>query len=766
MIEELGVRLRADGVVQATNGVDLTGKAVENLGKKADAAAPAMARVGKSAKETAAAMRLLPAQITDITTSLASGQPAWLVAIQQGGQIKDSFGGIGPAATAMRAALSPLSLALGGTAVAMGAVIAAYVVGQREADGYRRAIVLTGNAAGVSADQMSDMAAAIDDVAGTQHDAADALAQLVASGQVGQRGLQQFAETAVRMERVTGQSIEDTVKAFADLGRAPLQASVRLNESMNYLTSATYNHIRSLVEQKKMSEAASVAQQAYADAMKPRLAQLEGNLGTLQRAWRGVKSLAAEAWDAMLGIGREDSVAQQIKAAQASLDALDSRKSQNPALTAQRREAIVARIEGLRELQRMQERSAATSAAEAASVKDEIAAADGKKRGIDQAASAYANLHDQIARRQSQAQAEIDNEGKLGEAERFRVDMLREIAEAQGKIGAASANRLRAEVDATARTIANLELQRQAASEQEEIRKRFVAERQQAADAAARETDQIRQVNEALASETDELGLNAQALYARRQAMLQNTIADKQARLERISGLPAYAEEAAALEQQIELLRQRAGLAAGKYAKEQATEEAKANQERTDAIAASIEEGVINGFRDGRSASAAFLREIQAQFLRAALKLPIQVMAQTGSDLMGGALNLLKLLPGLVGGGGGGIMGNDIALGYHGGGVGAGEASFRRSVPRFHGGTGPGELPAIIKSDEGVFTKGQMRAMAPVADVARAAGPALTFAPVINIDSRTDKAEIAGLVGRAMRVAQADLLDKMRRKQV
>ncbi|WGX52135.1 phage tail length tape measure family protein [Pseudomonas aeruginosa] len=40
-------------------------------------------------------MRQLPAQITDVVTSLASGMPVWMVAIQQGGQITDSFGGVG-----------------------------------------------------------------------------------------------------------------------------------------------------------------------------------------------------------------------------------------------------------------------------------------------------------------------------------------------------------------------------------------------------------------------------------------------------------------------------------------------------------------------------------------------------------------------------------------------------------------------------------------------------------------------------------------------
>lgn len=54
-----------------------------------------MAVAGISAGQYRQAMRQLPAQITDVVTSLASGMPLWMVAIQQGGQIKDSFGGVG-----------------------------------------------------------------------------------------------------------------------------------------------------------------------------------------------------------------------------------------------------------------------------------------------------------------------------------------------------------------------------------------------------------------------------------------------------------------------------------------------------------------------------------------------------------------------------------------------------------------------------------------------------------------------------------------------
>lgn len=57
--------------------------------------------MGASAAQTANALRMVPAQFTDIVTSLASGQAPLTVLIQQGGQLKDAFGGIGPAAKAI-----------------------------------------------------------------------------------------------------------------------------------------------------------------------------------------------------------------------------------------------------------------------------------------------------------------------------------------------------------------------------------------------------------------------------------------------------------------------------------------------------------------------------------------------------------------------------------------------------------------------------------------------------------------------------------------
>lgn len=719
MIEDLGIRLSAEGVVQATNGVNLTGKAIEDLGKKADAAAPAIARTGKTTKETAAAMRLLPAQITDITTSLASGQAAWLVAIQQGGQIKDSFGGIAPTFNVLRAAINPVALAIGTATAAAGALVVAQQAGQREAQGYSRAIVMTGNAAGTTSDQMSDMARAVDGVVGTQRQAADALTQLAASGRVGRNELQQFTEVAVRMERTVGQSVEDTVKVFADLARAPLQASIRLNETTNFLTKSTYDHIKALVEQKRMTEAGAVAQQAYADAMTPRLATLEGNVGTLQRAWRGLGAFASEAWDAMLGLGREQTATQKIKAVQDQLEALDTRKSQNPALTAQRKAVLQEQLAALQEVERMSRRSAERQGANAAGVRDAIAAAESAK---NKAAGASEKAEPPVWFDTLDA---LDGRLKLLNAEMLKVNPLQGI--------------------------------------DDEARKRLEAWRaknEETLDALEkRDAEYLQGLLDANRRAGIELMSDEQA---RGQALI---AMDRDIALRRMAAMGLTGSTA---DQARSAIETSSALARRKLEEGEATR-------RTETIRASIEEGLLEGFRGGGRIADVFLREVKAQFLSTVFKVPIQFMAQGGADLLGLLGGGLKSLMGMGGGGfgTGAAFGNqDLGLFFHGGGSGAGEATFRRSLPastwagapRFHSGIGPGELPAIIKDDESVLTKGQMRQLAPVSATSGKTVH-VNYAPVFNVDSRSDRAEIMSLMDRRARAAQADLLEKLSRNQ-
>lgn len=262
-----------------------------------DAAAQSMHSMGLTAKQTAAALRQVPMQLTDIVVSLAGGQSVMQVFLQQGGQLRDIFGSAGAAAQALGrhvvGLITPLNVGL----AAVGALGVALYSAQKQAQELSKALVLTGGAAGVSAGQLSQIAAAIDTVAGTQSHAAETLVEFVRAGIQGREALQEFAAAAIRFEQATGQAVETTAKQFAALAKEPLRASLELNESMNYLTASTYEQIKALMEQGRATEAARVAQEAFAEAINSRASQVDANLNLFARGWREIASAVKEAWD-------------------------------------------------------------------------------------------------------------------------------------------------------------------------------------------------------------------------------------------------------------------------------------------------------------------------------------------------------------------------------------------------------------------------------------------------------------------------------------
>ena len=289
----------------------------------------AQGNVGVSAKQTAAAMRGVPAQFTDIITSLQGGQAPMTVLLQQGGQLKDMFGGIGNAAKALGGYVVGLINPFTVAAAAGGVLALAYAQGSKEADEFRKSLLLSGNAAGASVGQLSALAESIGAGFGKNvGQAAAALATLAASGGVGRASLKDFATTAVEAEKAFGIAAKDIAKNFADLAKDPLGATVKLNESMNYLTESTYKQIKAAQDLGQDAKAAALAQDAYNSALKGRSAEMLQNAGTIEKAWAGIKSAATGAWDAMLGIGRPVTIASQIGLAQKNLEAaVDKRKT-------------------------------------------------------------------------------------------------------------------------------------------------------------------------------------------------------------------------------------------------------------------------------------------------------------------------------------------------------------------------------------------------------------------------------------------------------
>lgn len=279
-----------------------------NLGRFDDS----LTRTGNTAKQTAAAMRGVPAQFTDIFVSLQGGQAPMTVFLQQGGQLKDMFGGIGPAARAMGTYIAGLVNPFTVAAAAAAVLALAYHQGSAEQDAFRTALITTGNVAGTTTGQMASMAKSVSATVGTSGAAAEALALLASTGKITSDSFEQIATSALLFEKATGKAASETIAEFVKIADAPVKAIGELDDKYHFLTASVYEQIRALEEQGNKQEAAIIAENAYSDAMNSRSEKLVQNLGYIQKAWNGVAGAAKWAWDKVLDIGREKTLEEKL----------------------------------------------------------------------------------------------------------------------------------------------------------------------------------------------------------------------------------------------------------------------------------------------------------------------------------------------------------------------------------------------------------------------------------------------------------------------
>lgn len=318
---------------------DVYSKKIEEARNRLTGFSTQLTKTGQSAAQAAFAMRMIPAQMTDIVVGLSTGQSPFMVLMQQGGQLKDMFGGIGPAikgvGSYVMGLINPFTLA----AAAVGVLGVAYYKGTQEQDAFNKSLILTGNQVGKTSGQLADIAARAGVAANsTTGKAASALNLLVESGKVAGDSLERVTTAVVKTSEATGIATDKLVDDFNKIAADPLDAITKLNDQYHFLTLATYNQIKALQDEGNQQEAARVATDAYANTMQQRATDIQQNLGLLEKAWNGLAGAAKSAWDAMLDVGRESGGNERVAQIRKELDWIDNAVGGKAVFGARRKE--------------------------------------------------------------------------------------------------------------------------------------------------------------------------------------------------------------------------------------------------------------------------------------------------------------------------------------------------------------------------------------------------------------------------------------------
>ncbi|MEG6460722.1 phage tail tape measure protein [Enterobacter hormaechei] len=292
-------------------------------------------RAGISVGQYSAALRTLPAQFTDIATQLAGGQSPFLILLQQGGQIKDSFGGLSPMLQALRDALfgfneesretsesaagisdaaeglnntseaaeklgraggllNTFNLAIAGTVGLLALLAGAAYSSSQQFDNVARSLILMGGAGFSSMQQLNDAAKSVADNAGASlAESVDTLVQLNDTGKYTADQMSKIAKSILAM----GDAGLDTKAALADFSRLasdPIKALASLNQQYGFVDEAMMKHIITLEKTKGKTAAANEAITLFADTMEDRSNKIVEATDNIGQAWNGLKAFSSD----------------------------------------------------------------------------------------------------------------------------------------------------------------------------------------------------------------------------------------------------------------------------------------------------------------------------------------------------------------------------------------------------------------------------------------------------------------------------------------
>jgi len=430
------VRIAVDSAA-AEAALQRTGTGMESLAARAKTTGTALTTHGRSAVEAARA--------TDSLSFASHGAQRELLVLAHElsqGNFKGFAGSMLVLAERTGAAsllMSPLAVAIGSVvAVVGGFAIAAYQGAQAQNE-FNKSLIATGNYAGVTEDSLASLTSRVAQATSSGKVAAEDAAQaIVSTGRFGPAVIEQATQATLAMAKVTGKSADDIAKDFASMGDGVAKWAAKNNQSYHYLTVEQFKYIKQLEDQGKLEE----AEAENLRLLNEHFVSLKPKIGSLSEQWQELSHWASEAWASMRGNGKDITVGQQIDTLReriAQREANPGRGEGSAADKAKLLDGLRQELYLLTEKQRLQNKSAAMTAADAAANEKaikKITDAPAASKASDSTA-AFDSFISTMKQRAVVAQAELDTYGKLSEADKFRAETLEKIEGKESKLTAA-----------------------------------------------------------------------------------------------------------------------------------------------------------------------------------------------------------------------------------------------------------------------------------------------------------------------------------------
>lgn len=280
-------------------------------------------RAGISIGQYNNAMRMLPAQLTDVATQLAGGQSPWLILLQQGGQVKDSFGGLIPTFRGLLGAVSPLAVGVAALTAAGAGIGYIFYQGTSTLSDFNKTLTLSGNTAGLTTDRMLALAKSGQQAGLTFDQTTDSLTALINAGVGAGARFDELSQSVAKFSTASGIPIEKVAEAFGKLTNDPTSGLIAMAQQFHNVTAEQIDYVAQLQRSGDEAAALQAANDAATKGFNTQTQSLNDNMGTIERSADSLKRAFKSMWDAALDLGRPDTAGEMVSKAQSAFKQAD-----------------------------------------------------------------------------------------------------------------------------------------------------------------------------------------------------------------------------------------------------------------------------------------------------------------------------------------------------------------------------------------------------------------------------------------------------------
>ncbi|MFW8729540.1 phage tail length tape measure family protein [Klebsiella sp. R81] len=280
-------------------------------------------RAGISIGQYNNAMRMLPAQLTDVATQLAGGQSPWLILLQQGGQVKDSFGGLIPTFRGLLGAVSPLAVGVAALTAAGAGIGYIFYQGTSTLSDFSKTLTLSGNTAGLTTDRMLALAKSGQQAGLTFDQTTDSLTALINAGVGAGARFDELSQSVAKFSTASGIPIEKVAEAFGKLTNDPTSGLIAMAQQFHNVTAEQIDYVAQLQRSGDEAAALQAANDAATKGFNTQTQSLIDNMGTIEQSADSLKRAFKSMWDAALDLGRPDTAGEMVSKAQSAFKQAD-----------------------------------------------------------------------------------------------------------------------------------------------------------------------------------------------------------------------------------------------------------------------------------------------------------------------------------------------------------------------------------------------------------------------------------------------------------